>query len=99
MIQELKEQIASVEANENTSQPPTSATTAPPEKVPPPELSITYVDELTRAHEGQTWGAFELIAFNRHENKHGRLQAALHSRCAGSLIRKTLFPDLMNHFS
>ena len=50
MVQDLK-QIASVEANENTPQPPASAKAVPPAKVPPPELPTTYVDGLTLKRE------------------------------------------------
>jgi len=51
MMQDLKKQIASAEANENIPQPPTSAKAVPPPKVPPPELPTTYIDELTRTRE------------------------------------------------
>jgi hypothetical protein len=51
MMQDLKKQIASVEASENTPLPPTSAKAAPPAKVPLPELPTTYIGELTRTRE------------------------------------------------
>ena len=51
MMQDLKKQIASVEANENTPLPPTSAKAPPPAKVPLPELPTTYIGELTRTRE------------------------------------------------
>ncbi len=51
MMQDLKKQIASVEANESTPLPPASARAAPPAKVPLPELPTTYIGELTRTRE------------------------------------------------
>jgi hypothetical protein len=51
MMQDLKKQIASVEASENTPLPPTSTAAAPPAKVPLPELPTTYIGELTRTRE------------------------------------------------
>ncbi len=51
MMQDLKKQIASVEANENTPLPPTSAKAGPAAKVPLPELPTTYIGELTRTRE------------------------------------------------
>ncbi len=51
MMQDLKKQIASVEANESAPLPPISAKAAPPAKVPLPELPTTYIGELTRTRE------------------------------------------------
>jgi hypothetical protein len=51
MMRDLQKQIASVEANENVPQPPTSARAVPQVKVPLPELPTTYIGELTRTRE------------------------------------------------
>ncbi len=109
MEQDLQRQIASAEASDNVPQPHASATVAPPVKVLPPALPTTYVDELTRTRESQTWSAFgdpdvfpDTLEFENPPGNiglSGHLQAAPLPRCGGSVIPKPLFPDLMNHFS
>jgi|SRR5215471_6758933 len=54
MMQELKQQIATAEARQNTPVAPVPVKTSPASKLPPPELPTTYIGELTRTRESQT---------------------------------------------
>ncbi len=51
MMQDLLKQMATVEANEDARQPPSSAKAAPPATVPPPALPTTYIAGLIRTRE------------------------------------------------
>jgi len=51
MMQELKQQIATAEARQNTPVAPVPVKTSPASKLPPPELPTTYIGELTRTRE------------------------------------------------
>jgi len=50
-MQDLKQQIASVEASENTPVAPSAAATPQPSSVPTPRLPTTYIDGLTKTRE------------------------------------------------
>lgn len=51
MMQDLLKQIATVEANEDVPQPPSTAKATPPATVRPPELPTTYIGGLTLTRE------------------------------------------------
>jgi len=98
MMQDLKQQIANVEASENTPLAPAVASPSRPSPVPPLQLPTTYIGELTRTREvanQDTEGAARLDAEDVDPSLRGffRLPGTETPIKLGGFIKTDLFVD------